>query len=452
MTLDATPSIGRTDVTKGATNKALFIPQPKTVEETGIDLSLLIDLLLKTIYFSGRPTGRQLAEQLSLSYYVIEEITAFLRQEQVIEIVGSSGVGEQAYQYALTNRGTERTEAALGRNHYVGPAPVSFELYIKILEQQSVTEAEIDRETFLDGVSHLVLNRAAVAALGPAANSGSSVLIYGNSGNGKTSIAQAMAGMMPGEVLIPYAVEIHGQIVKVFDPRLHRQVIDPNARRSELGTNGDVGERRPDRRWALSKRPVVSAGGELTLQDLELRYSELSKFYIAPLQWKANNGVLIIDDFGRQLMEPQELLNRWIVPMEERVDHLTLHTGDTVRLPFEVLLIFSTNIPPGKLGDEAFFRRIRHKVEVPNPSREEFETILRTVCEEKKITHTEEGAAYFIKTYYEQSNREFKGCHPRDIVELLIDITQFYDEEPAFTPEWIDLASASYFVETDDAA
>ena len=448
MTIDATPSITRKEPAEHALGGAPFVPQPKSVEETGLDLSLLVDLLLKTIYFSGRPSGRQLAEELALSYYVVEEIIGFLRQEQALEVVGSAGMGEQAYQYALTKRGTDRTEEALGRNHYIGPAPVPFELYTEVLQRQSVGQAQIERQTFLDAVAHLVLSRSTLAALGPAANSGSSVLIYGESGNGKTAIAQAMAAMLPGEVLIPFAVETHGQIIKVFDPRLHRQVRPENGRRPDRAAG--PGESRPDRRWVVTKRPVVSAGGELTLQDLELRYSSLSKFYIAPLQWKANSGVLIIDDFGRQMMQPQELLNRWIVPMEERVDHLTLHTGDTIRLPFELLLIFSTNIPPGQLGDEAFFRRIRHKVEVPGPTREEFETILRQVCEEREIAYTEEGSRYLIETYYVQNNREFKGCHPRDIVELLIDITRFYGEEPILTPEWIDLASASYYVEIDD--
>jgi predicted ATPase with chaperone activity len=281
------------------------------------------------------------------------------------------------------------------------------------------------------------------------------VLIYGNSGNGKSTITTAIENMLPGVVLIPYAVEVQGQIIKVFDPRMHQQISPdlPAERRLDGASATPTGlERRRDGRWAIAKRPLVSVGGELTLQDLELRYSPLSQFYIAPLQWKANSGVLVIDDFGRQMIQPQELLNRWILPMEQGVDHLSLHTGDTVELPFDVLLIFSSNIPPSRLGDEAFFRRIRHKVEIPNPSLEQFLEILRRVAEEHGVTYTEDGAQYLVSTYYEQVGRQLKGCHPRDLVELLDDITHFYGEQPALTPEWLDLACASYFVQVDDAA
>jgi len=450
MTTGTTPSVVRRGAQAPSEPRTPFVPQPTSIEETGLDLSLLADLALKAIYFTGRPSGQQLAKQLALSFGVTEELVAFLRKEQAVEIVGSSGIGEQSYEYALTGGGKAKAEEALGRNHYVGAAPVPFALYTEVLAQQSVREAQVDRDAFLDGVSHLVLSRRVLAALGPALSSGRSVLIYGASGNGKSSITLAIGGMLPGEVLIPHAVEVHGQIVKLFDPRIHQAVSSPgmDERRAEDPIRfADGPERRRDRRWALAKRPLVTVGGELTLQDLELRYSPVSKFYIAPLQWKANTGVLVIDDFGRQMIQPQELLNRWIVPMEQGIDHLALHSGDTVELPFETLLVFSTNIQPYKLGDEAFFRRIRHKVEVPCPTEEEFITILQHVCAERGITYDAEGARYLIDTYYTREGRPFKGCHPRDLIELATDMTQFYGEEAAFTPEWIDLACASYFVQ-----
>lgn len=455
MSAETAPIISFMGKSEPSIPTAPFVPQPASMEETGLELSLLVDLMLKSIHFSGRPTGRQVAEQLAVSYQATEEVIAFLRREQAIEIVGSSGIGDQAYQYALTGRGKELTEAALGRSKYVGPAPVPFQLYLDVVEKQSARDIRIDRDTLIDGLSHLVLSRRSLAALGPAFNSGRSVLIYGNSGNGKSTITAAIKRMLPGEVLIPYAVEVQGQIIKVFDPRMHQQVSpEQSGERRVDGPNVAPNglERRRDARWALSKRPLVAVGGELTLQDLELRYSPLSQFYIAPLQWKANSGVLVIDDFGRQMIQPQELLNRWILPMEQGVDHLSLHTGDTVELPFDVLLIFSSNIPPSRLGDEAFFRRIRHKVEIPNPTLEQFLEILRRVAEEHDVTYTEEGAQYLVNTYYEQQGRQLKGCHPRDLVELLDDITHFYGEQPALTPEWLDLACASYFVEVDDAA
>ncbi len=432
-----------------------FVAQPAKIEETGLELSLLVDLTLKTIYFLGRPSGRTLSEHLALSYAVLEELITFLRQEQVIEIVGSSGVGEQAYQYALTDRGRHKAEEALARSAYVGPAPVPFDLYVDVLSRQSASEIRIDTETYLAGLAHLVLPRRVLAGLGPALNSGRSLLLYGGAGNGKSSITLAVGRMLPGEVLIPYAVVIHGQIIKVFDPRMHQRIADDvlEERRLNLARFNAAGrERRQDPRWVIAKRPVVSVGGELTLKDLELSYSATSKFYVAPLQWKANSGVLIIDDFGRQMIQPQELLNRWIVPMEHGIDHLSLHTGDTVELPFDVLLIFSSNIPPGRLGDEAFFRRIRHKVEIPNPTPEDYLEILRRVCAEKGAAYTEEGAQYLLRMYEETPGRAPKACHPRDLVNLLLDITRFYGKEPVLAPDWLDLSATSYFVELEKAA
>jgi predicted ATPase with chaperone activity len=420
-----------------------------------LELSLLVDLMLKTVYFLGRPSGRVLSDQLAISFSVLEELITFLRQEQAIEIVGSGGVGEQAYQYALTERGRHKAEEALARSHYVGPVPVPFDLYVEVLTRQSASDIQIDTETYTKGLSHLVLPRRVLAGLGPALNSGRSLLIYGGAGNGKSSITVAVGRMLPGEVLIPYSVVIHGQIIKVFDPRMHHRIADEvlEERRAAAARFSPTGrERRQDPRWAIARRPVVSAGGELALQDLELRYSATSKFYIAPLQWKANSGVLIIDDFGRQMIQPQELLNRWIVPMEQGIDHLSLHTGDTVELPFDVLLIFSSNIPPGRLGDEAFFRRIRHKVEIPNPSAEEYIEILKRICAETSVAYTDQGAQYLMRMYEEHTLRQPKSCHPRDLVGLLLDITRFYGKEPVLEPEWLDLACTSYFVELEKAA
>ncbi|MCH8010307.1 MAG: ATP-binding protein [Chloroflexi bacterium] len=436
-------------------NAPPLVPQPATIEETGLGLSMLADLLLKTIHFAGRPSGRQLARQLAISFAVTDELISFLRQNQDIEVVGTTGVAEQGYQYALTEKGQRRANDALERNQYVGPAPVPFELYTDVLERQSVSNIHIDRKTFLQGLSHLVLSDGVLAALGPAVNSGHSLLIYGGAGNGKTTITMAIGKILPGAVLIPYAVEIHGQIIRVFDTRVHEEIevqIDPDRRKEGIIPFPKGQDRRRDARWVIAKRPVVSVGGELTLEDLELRYSPVSKFYIAPLQWKANSGMLIIDDFGRQMIQPQELLNRWIVPMEQGIDHLTLNTGDMVEAPFDTLLVFSSNIPPGRLGDEAFFRRIRHKVETPNPTIPEYLEILSRICALKGIPYSEEGAQYLVQSQYQDGGREPKACHPRDVVDLVIDIARFHGAEPTLEPQWIDLACASYFVNVDETS
>jgi len=430
---------------------APFVVQPQSIEETGLDFSMILDLVIKSIYFSGRPAARQIAAQLALSFPVADEVLAFLKREQLAEVVGSSGMGEQLYQYSLSQKGLEKAEEALGRNQYIGPAPVPFEVYLDVLRRQSIRSVRVTPASVDQALSNLVLDSQVAAALGPAINSGRSMLLYGGSGNGKSTITGAIGRMLPGEVLIPYAVDLNGIIVKVFDPRVHQEIpVEKQMERRSSEAAGNGPERRRDRRWVVARRPMIAAGGELTLKELELRYSPQSQFYIAPLQWKANSGILIVDDFGRQMIQPKELLNRWIVPMEERVDHLSLHTGDTVEVPFDVLLIFSTNLNPSQLGDEAFFRRIRHKIEIPDPTREQFLEILARVCQQREILLDADTALYLVQEYYERTGRGFKGCHPRDIVDLLVDISAYHGETPAFTMHRLDAACHSYFVSMQD--
>jgi len=431
---------------------APFVSQPQTAEETGLDFSMLLDLVVKSVYFAGRPSARQIGSQLALNFPVVDEVLTFLKQQQMAEVVGSSGMGEQLYQYSLSVKGLEKAEEALSRNQYIGPAPVPFETYLEVLRRQSIRSMRVTPEIVDLATSNLVLSDSVGQALGPAVNSGRSMLLYGGSGNGKSTITGAIGRMLPGEVVIPYAVDLNGIIVKVFDPRVHIEIpLEKQLDRRGADIVNGV-ERRRDRRWVVSRRPMISAGGELTLKELELRYSPQSQFYIAPLQWKANSGMLIVDDFGRQMIQPKELLNRWIVPMEERVDHLSLHTGDMVEVPFDVLLIFSTNLHPSQLGDEAFFRRIRHKIEIPDPSREQFLEILARVCQQREIQVDPAAAMYLVDQYYTKAGRGFKGCHPRDIVDLVADICMYHGEPPSFTREHLDAACHSYFVSLGDAS
>jgi hypothetical protein len=429
-----------------------FRPQPNSMEETGIDFSQLLDLCIKTIYYGGRPSARTVSARMAMPFPIVESLLTFLKREQFIEVVGSSGIGEQQYQYALTARGQEKAVEALERNQYVGPAPVPFEQYVEVVLEQSVRKIRVDSTVVEGALSDLVLSETTHNLVGPAVNSGRSILLYGDPGNGKSSIAKAISKMLPGAILVPHAVDINGQTVKVFDPRVHNAIPDyPEEERRDGVVNGSPanGERRRDLRWAVCTRPVIMVGGELTLADLELRYSPQSKFYIASLQVKANCGILVVDDFGRQLVQPKELLNRWIVPMEARVDHLTLLSGDTVEIPFECLLVFSTNLPPHSLGDEAFFRRIRHKIEVGDPDEEAFLKILEMMCRSRDIPYETQGGNYLIEKWYRPKERHFRGCHPRDITDLLLDIASFQGTQPAFTPQWIDLACSSYFIEHD---
>ena len=431
--------------------QAPSVSQPQTIEETGLDFGLLLDLCIKTMYYIGRPRARVISSQLGLPFHVVQEVLTFLKREQLCEVVGSAGIGEQDYQYALSAKGAEKAEEVLTRSRYVGPAPVPFQKYLELLERQSVKRLAVTREDVERVLSNLVLGERTLRSVGPAVNSGKAILLYGGSGNGKSTMAKAIGDMLDGEVLVPYAIEISGQIIKVFDARTHQEIegsLSADRRSDENGNalpNGQ--ERRRDRRWALVRRPVVMAGGELTLRDLELRYDPVSKLYAAPLQVKANGGVLVIDDFGRQLVQPRELLNRWIVPMDKGSDHLTLQTGESIEIPFDVLLVFSTNLPPAQLGDEAFFRRIHHKIEIPNPTREEFLQILERVCRERDITFSQEGASYLLDHHYAETGRPLRGCHPRDLTELVEDIARYRDRVPALDQDLIDLACESYFVD-----
>jgi predicted ATPase with chaperone activity len=431
--------------------QAPFVPQPQTIEETGLDFGLLLDLCIKTMYYIGRPQARVISSQLGLAFRIVQEILTFLKREQLCEVVGSAGLGEQNYQYTLTGKGAEKAEEVLARGRYVGPAPIPFQKYLEFLERQSVKRLAVTREEVERVLSNLVLSERTLRSVGPAINSGKAMLLYGGSGNGKSTMARAIGAMLDGEVLVPYAIEINGQIIKVFDARIHEEVETtlPFERRSDDDGNALPNglERRRDQRWALVRRPVVMAGGELTLRDLELRFDPVSKLYMAPLQVKANGGALVIDDFGRQLVQPRELLNRWIVPMDKGSDHLTLQTGESIEIPFDVLLVFSTNLPPAQLGDEAFFRRIHHKIEIPNPTREEFLQILELVCRERDVTFSQEGASYLLEHHYAETGRPLRGCHPRDLMELVEDIARYRGRAPALETDLIDLACESYFVD-----
>ncbi|HEY8491022.1 MAG TPA: ATP-binding protein [Dehalococcoidia bacterium] len=425
-----------------------FIPAPQSIAETGLEPSLVADLILKAVYLQGRAAGRDIADFLALPFRVIQEGLEFLRREQYCEILPGSGTSEQSYRYTLTSRGADKVAEVMERSAYVGPAPVPLRVYVEAVRYQSVRGAALSPRELEAALGDLVLSRRTLRTLGPAINSGRSVLLFGAPGNGKSTVAERLGRMLPGNVLIPYAVEANGHIIRVFDPRIHVAVESPEEENGDGNGGLTAGvERRRDRRWIKSQRPMVVAGGELTLQNLELLYDQTSKFYVAPLQMKANNGVLLVDDFGRQLIRPKELLNRWIVPLEKGWDYLSFQTGETVSIPFDCLIVFSTNMPPRQLGDEAFLRRIRHKVLIPNPTRSEFEEIFRRTAQRMRVPMEEDALQYLIETYYVAQGREFRGCHARDIIELMLDIARFEGVPPRVDRESIDRACAAYFIE-----
>ena len=419
----------------------IVIPEePRSVEETGISFGFLTDLALKTIYFSGELQGQALAQSLKLPFSgVVDTILDFLKRNELASVSGSKGLGERGFRYVLTEKGMERVHEALERDLYVGPAPVSFDMYTRMVRAQSITQIKVREADVVEALSNLVVNPKMVHKLGPAMNSGQAVFLYGPSGNGKTTYAKAMARMLKGYVFIPYAVLVNGSIIQVFDPLSHHRV--PPEVEQRLRLQG------VDERWVPAQRPVVMVGGELTMQNLDLIYNPTSRFYQAPLQMKANNGLFLIDDFGRQQIEPRELLNRWIVPLDTHVDYLTLHTGMKIEVPFDQLVVFSTNLDPKALVDEAFLRRIRHKIEVGNPTEEEFYQIFKQACEARGIPFDEEAFEYLLREYYILPKRELRAVHARDLLDQIVDIATFRDVEPVLSKEFIDEACSAYFAE-----
>jgi predicted ATPase with chaperone activity len=417
-----------------------FKPEPLSVAALGLDRGVLRDLTLKTMYYRGRMTRAELGAELRVSQPVMEEVLGALSLEGMVQILGAEGSGSAAYTYALAQKGVEHAESAIARGSYVGPAPVPLAEYVATARAQTVVDAEVTRDEVLHALGDLVLADETVLRIGRAASSRKPTLVYGASGNGKTTAVRALGTVVGGTILVPYAIEVVGQIIHLYDPSKHVRVEDDDV------DHGDVLRARADRRWVRIKRPVIWAGGELTRHSLELVYDDQTKVYEAPLQLKANGGTLIIDDFGRQQMPAVQLLNRWIVALEGGLDHLTMHTGQTIEVPFDVLVLFSTNLPPERLADEAFLRRIRYKVEVPNPTADEYREIVQRECAKSGIAYDAAAVDHLLATWYDAHRREIRGCHPRDIVEAIVDAASYEGRGAQLTPALVDEACSTYFL------
>jgi predicted ATPase with chaperone activity len=376
----------------------------------------------------------ELSEQLKLTRGVVEEILAFAKKEALVEVRGPSEKNYNVMRYALTGGGRDKAAESLRRCEYIGPIPVTLESYQLQVQKQTITNEVISIEKLNNALSHLVLSDDVVRRLGPASNSGRAVLIYGAAGNGKTSIAEALANAFEQPVYIPYAIAADGQIIKIYDPSVHVPYPYPQAKEP----NGEshpmfLPQLEHDPRWVRCKRPYIISGGELTLEMLDLDFDPHSKYYEAPLQMKAIGGIFVIDDFGRQRVRPHELLNRWIFPLERKVDYLTLHTGKKFALLFDQLVIFATNFPPEELMDAAQLRRVHYKLKVNPPTAEEYREIFRRICESYGLEFSESIIAYLLNSFYVKHRVPFAGFHPKFIAEHVIATCNYLGTPPRIT-------------------
>ncbi|WP_437203224.1 ATPase [Planctomicrobium sp. SH664] len=407
---------------------------PKSLHEADLHLGQISNLILKLLYLHGMLRGYEISRNLKLPFSVADEGLEFLKGERCVEVTSGDLMGRLSYRYLLTEAGRVRAREAFEECRYVGPAPVSLEQYSRQCRVQSIRHLTLTPQQLQHSLRELIVDADLVQRLGPAVNGGQAIFLHGPPGNGKTVIGRAIGRLLNhygGEIYVPYAISVDSQIISVFDPAVHRTSEEAGLTgAAEEAVSPDAAEESQfDARWRKVRRPFLVSGGELSLEQLDLKFHAGSGFYTAPIHVKANGGVFLLDDFGRQLVPPRQLLNRWILPLEERVDFLTLVTGKKFAVPFEQLIIFSTNLAPAELVDAAFLRRIRHKVEIGHPTERQYRDIFRKCCEQRGIRYDDWLVTQLFETRYHAQNPP-KSSDPRDLLDVVDAICRFRNEKP----------------------
>lgn len=412
--------------------------EPQTLAETGLTSSFIDGLIAKLLLTVGSTSGRSIAEQICVPFRILEETYASLRARQYLVHAGSAPFND--YYYSLTDNGRKFAAGQMEACAYIGPAPVPLVDYVVSVEAQAIAGEAIGIDVLSEAFENISVDEELIDVLGPAVNSNAGMFLYGSPGNGKSTIAGCLTKCFGQNIWIPHATIDDGQIIKIFDASYHAEV-------DEQGSS--IFSKEYDRRWLRVKRPTVVVGGEMTMDSLEIRHSPRSNVCEAPIQMKSNGGCLLVDDFGRQRVAPSELLNRWIIPLENRIDFLTLPTGKKIQIPFEQLIIFSTNLDPSQLVDEAFLRRIPYKIEVEDPGPQEFHQLFVIACEQIGCVYQSDVVDWLIEKHYKLANRPMRRCHPRDLLKQIRNYCVYKGCDFEMLPEYFDLVISSYFANTD---